>query len=247
MANVSAESPVGRVVAEFPGAARVFEGRGIDYCCAGKLTIERACAARGLDPAVLLREIAAVIEPLPGQLGPHMTEWPAAVLADHIESTHHAFLKAELPRLSGIVAKVALAHGEGRPELCELATIFERFREEMEAHMMKEERVLFPWIRRLERGGNGFPPWGIGSPIGCMEHEHEQAGAALASMRALTNGFVPPANACATYRVMLASLEGLERDTHSHVHKENSILFPKAQKLEDSRRASADSSSSGQG
>lgn len=247
MPSVTAESPVGRVVAEFPAAARVFEARGIDYCCAGKLTIEGACRAKGLDSAALLREIAASIEQAWELPGPRLTEMAAAELADHIEGTHHAYLRAELPRLSGIVAKVANAHGESRPKLCELAKLFERFREEMEAHMEKEERVLFPWIRRLERGGSGFPPWGIASPIGCMEHEHEQAGTALGSMRTLTDGFAIPANACTTYRVMVSSLEALERDTHAHVHKENSILFPMAKNLEESRRANAAPPASAQG
>lgn len=65
-----------------------------------------------------------------------------------------------------------------------------------------------------------------------MEQEHEEAGAALAAMRRLTNGYAAPEGACATYRAMLDALAELEADTHRHVHKENSLLFPSAQARE---------------
>jgi regulator of cell morphogenesis and NO signaling len=65
-----------------------------------------------------------------------------------------------------------------------------------------------------------------------MEHEHDSAGGAMARIRALTRGFAPPDDACATYRVALQELEAFEQDLHEHVHLENNILFPKALRLE---------------
>ena len=46
-------------------------------------------------------------------------------------------------------------------------------------------------------------------------------------MRALTNDYTPPPDACGTYRALFDSLRELEQDMHCHVHKENSILFPR--------------------
>ena len=65
-----------------------------------------------------------------------------------------------------------------------------------------------------------------------MESEHDDAGSALERLRELTDGFVPPEWACKTYRGLLAALAYLERDMHSHIHKENNVLFPNALKLE---------------
>jgi regulator of cell morphogenesis and NO signaling len=72
----------------------------------------------------------------------------------------------------------------------------------------------------------------VRNPIAVMMREHEDAGEALAQMRELTGGYVPPTDACNTYRVMLAGLLELEQDMHVHVHKENHILFPKAAAME---------------
>jgi regulator of cell morphogenesis and NO signaling len=65
-----------------------------------------------------------------------------------------------------------------------------------------------------------------------MMREHDDAGEALRRMRELTNDYTPPLDACNTYRAVFDSLRELELDMHRHVHKENSILFPKAVKLE---------------
>jgi regulator of cell morphogenesis and NO signaling len=103
---------------------------------------------------------------------------------------------------------------------------------------MKEEKVLFPWIKKLEAGEQEpFAAASVANPIRCMEHEHDNAGAALDRFRELTNNYQPPADACNTWRVLYASLDVLEQDMHVHVHKENSILFPRALALEESQQA----------
>ena len=65
-----------------------------------------------------------------------------------------------------------------------------------------------------------------------MLHEHDEVAAGLAGLRAATNGYEPPVDACNSYRAMLERLAVLESDTHRHVHEENNILFPRAIALE---------------
>ena len=65
-----------------------------------------------------------------------------------------------------------------------------------------------------------------------MEMEHESAGNAMARIRELTGGFVPPDDACMTYTATLGELDEFERDLHQHVHLENNILFPRAVEME---------------
>src|SRR5262249_50275658 len=118
--------------------------------------------------------------------------------------------------------------------MVEVAQVFAGLKDEMILHMHKEEAVLFPLIRELERTARRpeFHCGSLSAPIGMMEAEHDNAGRALERMRHLTNGYTPPADACNTFRALLAALQELELDMHEHVHKENSILFPSAQKCE---------------
>ena len=236
--NLSSETTVGQLVVERPSRARVFERLGIDYCCGGKHPLRMACEQKGLDVDAVLAELerneAGSREELRNWASASLTD-----LCDHIEQTHHAYLKQELPRLAYLTDKVAARHGENRPELREVRDVFEALKAEMESHMMKEERVLFPLCRQLD-GAEELPATHNGSvsnPIGVMVREHEDAGDALARIRALTDDFTCPPDACNTYRAMYDSLHQLEQDMHQHVHKENNILFPKAMRLEKLLRA----------
>jgi regulator of cell morphogenesis and NO signaling len=110
------------------------------------------------------------------------------------------------------------------------------FKADMEMHMMKEERVLFPMCRELDAATTApnFHCGSVGNPVRMMIHEHDAAGADLQQLRQLAADYLPPMDACNTYRAMLSGLAELEVDTHRHVHLENNILFPKAVATESS-------------
>ena len=104
--------------------------------------------------------------------------------------------------------------------------------------MVKEEQVLFPYVRSLAEAGDddlgrGRSPFGtVANPIRMMEREHEEAGEALRLIRALTNDYTTPDDGCATYAVTMSELREFERDLHRHVHLENNVLFPAALRIE---------------
>ena len=70
-------------------------------------------------------------------------------LVDHLEATHHAYLHAELPRLSALADKVAGVHGARHPGARRVQRTYEAIRADLEPHLAKEEQVLFPMIREL--------------------------------------------------------------------------------------------------
>jgi regulator of cell morphogenesis and NO signaling len=73
-----------------------------------------------------------------------------------------------------------------------------------------------------------------------MLAEHDRAGALLARLRDLTEGYAPPVDACASYEACYRGLAELEADTHLHIHKENNLLFPMVVKLEDQAATAAE-------
>ena len=234
MNNIDTHAAVGALVVEQPARARVFEKFGIDYCCGGKRPLTDVCAERRID---LDRVCSAIQESDKVARWTEESDWTKASLTDltgHIMSQHHEYLREELPRLAAMLDKVTAAHGQRHPEMPICRDIFWSFRAELEAHMHKEETILFPLVRALEteRHVTPFHCGSIANPIGVMEAEHDHAGDALSKMRELTSGFRAPPDACTTFRVLLHGLERLESDMHQHVHKENNILFPRALELE---------------
>lgn len=239
--TIDPQATVGQIVTERPARSHVFETLQIDYCCGGKLPLSEACRKRGLDTQAVIDRIltADAKEDQYDSMTVDVDAMSLTELADHIEREHHAYLRAELPRLDGITEKVQRVHGEKDPRLADVRNAFCALRDEMTSHMMKEEQILFPMIRQLEQPESrpSFHCGSISNPIRQMEAEHDQAGEALAIMRAATDDFNPPEWACNTYRAMLDGLAHLERDMHQHVHKENNVLFAKAVELERERRA----------
>ncbi|HSL65914.1 MAG TPA: hemerythrin domain-containing protein, partial [Gaiellaceae bacterium] len=116
---------------------------------------------------------------------------------------------------------VAKAHGAEDERLVEVGATFEGLRAELESHLEDEERRLFPAI---VSGGAADDP----SVVAELEHEHEEAAAALDRLRALTDGFDLGGARCNTHRAALDALRELELDLHRHVHEENNVLFPRA-------------------
>ncbi|MET0147965.1 MAG: iron-sulfur cluster repair di-iron protein [Acidimicrobiales bacterium] len=224
MSELTIDRTLADVVTEEPGAARVLEGFSLDYCCGGRRTLADACGRAGVDPNRLLdalSELAPGPEPDWAQMAPEE-------LVDHLETTHHAYLHAELPRLRALVDKVTGVHGGRHAELADVGAAFVALRADLEPHLRKEERVLLPMIRELATAtaSPSFHCGTLANPISVMLAEHDRAGELLATLRRITDGYQPPADGCASYRALYAGLAELEADLHLHVHKENNLLFP---------------------
>jgi len=234
------EIAVGQLVAERPRRARLFDRLGIDYCCGGRAPLARACAEKRLDVEDVLRQLAALdIEDAGVDQYDYAFPTTASALADHIVHVHHGYLRRELPRLADLIDAVARAHANRHPELRAVHDVFTSLKQELELHMLKEENVLFPIIAQLETA-TVLPRFACGSvsnPIQIMEHEHGDAGAALARMRELTDDYRAPSDACSSYQALLSGLADLEIDLRRHIHKENEILFPLALATETALRA----------
>ena len=162
----------------------------------------------------------------------------AAELIGHIVGRHHNYVRSESPRLVMMLEKVVSRHGQEHPELASIRDLFGALTQELSAHMLKEENILFPYFEQMESAasrGAAAPPAvfsSVETPISRMLADHDDAGELLAEMRGLSSGYRVPDSACPTYRALYHGLEEFERDLHHHVHLENNILFPRALHLQ---------------
>jgi regulator of cell morphogenesis and NO signaling len=233
--RVSPDDSIAAIAVRCPGAVRVFERLGIDYCCGGKRPAGAAVAEKGLDWQTVAAALEAAGQEQIAEDDPDAwVDAPLSGLVGHILARYHAKLREDLPRLAAMGDKVVGAHGANHPEVLDAALIFAGLRNELDAHMMKEEHILFPFIEALDEGRGGAHPMlgHIASPLAVMEREHDSAGEALAALRRLTTGYLVPGDACTTFRAYYEGLAAFERDLHSHIHLENNVLFPRARRAE---------------
>jgi len=202
-----------------PAATQVFMRHGLDFCCHGQRSLADACAERGIDPEVVLDELGAARTEAPR--GGLWSERPLTELIDFILERFHAPLRSDLPALVELAKKVEDVHA-GKPSCPRgIAQHLAHVLVEVEIHLAKEERILFPLIR----AGRG--PTAL-MPIKVMMQEHEDHGVNLRRTRALTGDLAAPPEACASWRSLYQGLAQLEADLMEHIHLENNVLFPRA-------------------
>jgi len=233
-----AEKTVREIALENPASARVFESLGIDYCCGGKVTLNDACMKANLAPETVLqllenlKNAAAEAEP---------EKWvgaPFPELTAHIVGEHHGYVRNNAPLLLALFRKVDARHGSTHREIAAIHDLFMEMHRELVTHMLKEEQVLFPYLCSMDtavRAGQAPPQPFFGSvqnPIAHMLADHDAAGDAWKRISTLSNGYLPPPDACLTYAALFHGLAEFERDLHRHVHLENNILFPRALEME---------------
>jgi len=231
------------IVTEQFQTASIFEKYHLDYCCKGRRSLQQACEEENVPVNKIVEELNKVYTPKTGAID--FNSLKLSQLAEYIVHTHHSYIKKEMPQIISFLQKVSSKHGNRHPELYNILEVFTELSAEMTDHMDKEEMIVFPRIKQLEKNGLDQLSFDaqmyeyIKLPIINMEIEHDDAGNKMNEIRLLTNNYTPPADACTTYKLMYACLHAFEIDLHQHVHLENSILFPKALILEKEIQMSA--------
>ncbi len=216
---ITSASTLAELAATRAGASRVFQRHALDFCCHGRISLAEVCGNKHLALDALIAELE-----LETAKSVDFTRWDERPLADliaHLLERFHAPHRAELPRLLAMARKVERVHSDKPSCPTGLAAELERIGEELEAHMEKEEQVLFPLILS---GRGRF----ASMAIQVMEEEHVDHGRNLERLREMTHGYTPPAEACGTWRALYLGLAELELALMQHIHLENNVLFPRA-------------------
>ncbi len=223
--TIDVTSSLGDIVAADSRRGRVLEKFGLDYCCNGHRSLVDAAREAGVDVAEV---VAAMNFPDPAPVA--NAPLANAALAHDIVDTHHAFMWEEMPRLQALVDKVAGVHAAGHPELTAVQALYTRAVAELDPHMTREERSVFPAITRMEKAGQEQASAELLAQINTLIQEHQVVGDIFKEINELTTGYAVPADACGSYTMMLTALKEMEYDLHEHIHKENNILFPQVLK-----------------
>ncbi|MEP7165701.1 MAG: iron-sulfur cluster repair di-iron protein [Ferruginibacter sp.] len=233
MTNI-AEQTLATIVTNNNLAVPVLEKHDLDYCCKGKRTLAAACLEKGLAVSEIIDELQLILAG--DKMHMPFDKMNAEQLISYILIHHHFYVKQSMPLIISHLEKVAAKHGAHFPYMPMVLKLFSAVQAEMTTHMQKEEVILFPRIKGLEmlfnkKERSDIADNYISGPIEAMESEHDHAGAILYEIRELTNNYTAPPEACTTFRVSLAALKEFEEDLHKHVHLENNLLFPLANKM----------------
>lgn len=212
------------IVSKDINKASVLEQYGLDYCCGGKQTLNDACATNNI-------EVSEVVNALEKHTAKDDTAvnfdgWDLDLMVDYIEKKHHRYIRQQIPNITQHLAKIAQVHGKKHPELLEIYNLFTQSANDLSSHLVKEEKVLFPFIRKV--ANQESVEMDIAQPIEMMKHEHDIEGERFKKISDLSNHYQIPADGCNTYKYTYELLHQFEKDLHRHIHLENNIVFPRA-------------------
>lgn len=233
----SGEATIGSLAAADLRKAEVFKKFGLDFCCGGNKSLKQACE----EAKVSLEAVEAELDAREGQevkASEDFNNWELDFLADYIVNVHHKYVTESMPMLNDLSWRIAQHHGGAHPELHAIGQHVTTLLSEMRHHQVKEEKVLFPFIRQLvqckrENRPAGNPPLGtVESPVQTMVDEHGNVARHLHALEELSDNYNVPADGCESYRLYFHKLQELDEDLHQHIHLENNILFPRSVELE---------------
>lgn len=209
------DRPLSELAREVPGATAIFHKHKLNFCCSGEQSLRQAAQGRQLDPELVAAELRTLVHS-PDETD--VSRAPDAVLIEHILTRYHDVHRQQLPELIRLASRLERVHGRDSQCPVGLSQHLEEMQQELEAHMGKEERVLFPMILR-----------GAGSaarePISVMRQEHDDHGANLTLLERMTGDLSEPEHACTTWRALYSGLRTLRADLMDHIHLENNVLF----------------------
>lgn len=211
---------VGWLARNIPGSTEIFRQYQLDFCCGGNQILRDVLEQKQLDADPII----ARLESLQSQ-GTDERDWslaPRTALIHHILTRFHDRHRQQLPEVIMMARKVEQVHRDHGDCPHGLAAHLEFMAHELEAHMRKEEMILFPMLQTHATVRQ------VQAPISVMRHEHDQHGEALHHLADLTNDYKPPRGACNTWRALYNNLEQLSDDLMQHIHLENNILFADA-------------------
>jgi regulator of cell morphogenesis and NO signaling len=224
MRDINESTPVGQTARHYPATIAVFEAFDIDYACKGGRSLAEAARAAGLEVSALLAGLQPALE------GGPAPETPIGNLLHTIVTEHHRF---EGPRLRKLAARFESAHVSSpasriRNLLLDLA-------DAGSAHMLREERSLFPQLEQLDLHPHSVRAGSISRPLLNEFIEHDVVHERITKIRELALRL----RARADWDVqLLDEVDELYRDVHRHMHLENNVLVPRAIDLENMLRSS---------
>ncbi len=224
------EMKVGDIVTNDFRTAQVFKEFGIDFCCGGNVTLESIASDKNIPLETIVDKLTN-LEGRNGGIAMNYKDWAPDFLSDYIVNQFHYKVYENLPVISEYVEKIAQVHGDRHSELHRINELFRLINTEMPVHQRQEENVFFPAIKEVMKTNSDEAKKIVISQLKDMREEHDLIGGAMDEINVLSGGYQLPADGCKTYEVAFKMLEEFEDDLHVHVHLENNILFPKAEKL----------------
>lgn len=227
---VHKELSLAEIISRNIDAAKILHINGIPFYCNPKQTLIEAATKNNIPIEIILSQLEKEFKNNKDEKD--LTKKDLIGLINYIINEHHNFTKNALKELNLAVGQFQMQGINSNLEM-----MIDQFTNEMNSHMQKEERILFPLIKYLcdTEKFNEKPKsrnYGtVKNPISQMIAEHSTSIDLIKKIKSsLFTFFDYKRNNAIENFVTL--LDNFQLNLYTHIHLENNVLFPKAIDLE---------------
>lgn len=164
----------------------------------------------------------------------HYEDWDLEDIIDKVLIPNHLEFRKKIQDSINFITSEINTTTAFKELWIQLGECFERIRDEAEMHIQKEERMVFPYIKKLIEHENPTKPNFVAfdNPLNIIEDEHDFFTNEIG--RAAEIGYFLKSNLPenSRYENFFNSLNDAARVYSFHVDVETKLLYPKAKELE---------------
>ena len=230
--SINKNLSLGECVIIYPAVVEKFNDMQLDYCCGGNKNLEIALKEKNINVDKFIEDINEELEEFIFDNSSYINwnERNSEELIQHIVNTHHAKTFELLRDIDPLLVRVFKVHYNHLPEVLKrVHKLFGALKCELEEHLIKEEKILFPKIIEFENTNDKEKKDILKVEIESFIGEHEAAGDILKELSHITDDYSAQEWACTSFKLLYMKMHDLEKDLFVHIHKENNILFKRYQ------------------
>ncbi len=170
----------------------------------------------------------------------HLSSFPLSLIISYLKTTHEYYLQRKIPEIAEMIGRL-LNESKQPPEreLLLIKRFFDEYRDNLSAHIQREENTVYPYILKLEKYYKN--PGSLSDEeirllkdyaIARYADEHDDIQDSLYDLKSLIIKYLPPQqNTVLCYKI-LGQLGHLEKDINDHSNMENRVLIPRVEMME---------------
>jgi regulator of cell morphogenesis and NO signaling len=210
----------------------------------GEKTVDEVCTAHNVDTGFFLEIVNAFNEPgyFPHD---HLEDFSLSLIISYLKNTHDYYLNHKIPEIGSMIKRLLNESDEPlQKELVLIDKFFNEYRDNLTAHIKREENTVYPYILKLEKYYKD--PQSLSEndinelktyAIERYAEEHDDIQESLYDLKSLIIKYLPPQqNNVLCYKI-LGQLGHLEKDINDHSNMENRVLIPRVELMEKSLKA----------
>ena len=162
-----------------------------------------------------------------------------SMIVDYLRKTHSYYIKTQVPLIEKLFKKLMRYRPTDEKKLKLIKMFFMEYKKELLAHLDREERITFPYIRKVYRMfhepqvTNKEKRTLTQYSMHVYEEEHSDVDKKLYDLKNILIKYFRGDSVQTIYHELIFELFRLEKDIQDHTRIENNILLPLVAEMED--------------